>query len=733
MDRIAATPVSPIAGTSWARWMVSRLRAMSLPEMGFRAGRKVRSSLELAGVGLARAPAATGSSGRPWVAALPFDFDTPRYLARADRVLSGRYDVFALEDARIGFPPRWNVDPKTGIETPLTFGNRLNYRDGSVAGDVKYLWEINRHLELVTLAQAWHLSRDERYAQGCRTLLESWFAQCPYPRGLNWSASLEPAVRLVNWSFAWHLLGADDSLLFTGVAGQAFRDRWIASVYQHCHFIAGHPSRYSSANNHLLGEAAGLLVGALTWPLWPQTERWRRQAHAELSAEALRQTFADGVNKEQAMWYHHSVADILLVAGLVARANGFDFAPAYWARLEAMLEFIASVMDSGGHVPAFGDADDGMLVRLTPERRPDVFRSLLATGAVLFGRADLGEKAGALDDKSRWLLGDEADERFRTVVSFGEDRHRANGTSRTERPHSPAVPRAMPHAAFPEGGYFVLGEAFDTPGEVLIVADAGPLGYLAIAAHGHADALSFTLSAGGLPILVDPGTFSYYGEASWRRYFRGTSAHNTVTIDGTDQSSNRGSFLWLEHARATVESFDFPQSFSSPEAFGSSDRPQCLVASHDGYLRLADPVRHRRTWRYQSGSGRLVATRTPIRTRKLVVIDELTCSAVHTAEIHWQFAPECQVRTEGDTLIVERALAERRVRLRLRGPEGAALQVACGQEHPPLGWYSPSFDVKVPAPAAVYTQTILGDTRLTTEIDIEFLSTRARRAGASAA
>src|SRR5581483_9453664 len=146
----------------------------------------------------------------------------------------------ALEDASLGFPPRWNVDPKTGVEAPLDFGFGLDYRDATRVGDIKYLWEINRHLELVTLAQAWHLTADERYSRGARVLIDSWLEASPYPLGVNWCASLEHAIRLVNWSLAWHLLGSDDSVLFRGEQGRIFRGRWLASIHRHCHFIARH-------------------------------------------------------------------------------------------------------------------------------------------------------------------------------------------------------------------------------------------------------------------------------------------------------------------------------------------------------------------------------------------------------------------------------------------------------------------------------------------------------------
>ncbi|MDB6042978.1 MAG: Heparinase family protein [Gammaproteobacteria bacterium] len=669
-----------VTSSRYARlhWTLSRLKAMSPLEMGFRLNRKIQGTVERAGIGLARPAPPVGQCGKPWLARLPRDFAAERYTRAADRILDGFFSIFALHDAQLGFPPRWNADPRTGIEAPLVFGKDLNYRDAALVGDVKYLWEPNRHLELVTLAQAWHLTGDERYAFGCRVLLDSWFRQCPYPMGVNWCVSLEHALRLVNWSFAWWLLGSSESVLFTGAAGQAFRLRWLTCIYQHCHFIDRHWSRHSSANNHLFGEATGLFVGAMTWPLWRESEGWGRRARAELAREGLAQTYEDGVNKEQAIWYHHAVADMMLVAGLVARANACDFSGEYWRRLEAMLEFIASIMDVNGNVPAIGDADEGVLVRFVPEGEPrvlpaggtDVFRSLLATGAVLFARPEFRVKARSFDEKSRWLLGDEA------AASFD-----ALDGSRALLP---------PRRAFSDGGYFVLGDALETSREVRVVADAGPLGYLAIAAHGHADALAFTLSVAGEPILVDPGTFSY-SAMPWRHYFRGTSAHNTVVVDGKDQSEYGGSFLWLEHTKTIVDAFDL-----------SADT-QVLTAHHEGYRRLSDPVRHRRTWSYGTGSSRLTIT------------DELLCAGAHEVAIYWHFASECEVVQRGSQVIAQRAA----VRVTLTCPDGLTTRLAVGNEKPPLGWVSNGFDAKLPTTTAVFTGEIRGAASFRSEIVIE--------------
>ena len=246
-------------------------------------------------------------------------------------------------------------------------------------------------------------------------------------------------------------------------------------------------------------------------------------------------------------------------------------------------------------------------------------------------------------------------------------------------------------ARFPRAGYYILGERFETPAEVRIVADAGALGYLSIAAHGHADALAFTLSVGGRPFLVDSGTFAYHTEQAWRHYFRGTSAHNTVVVDGEDQSLFAGAFLWLQHAEVTVEEF-----MCSPGL-------QMLIARHDGYRRLADPVRHRRSWRYDPAGA------------TLSVCDELLCAGTHTAEIFWHFAPQCQVtyadglvRAESDGTRVEIELAGFLAVTLVRGRDGES----------PLGWVSSGFDLKAPATTAVFAGHIRGDTRLQSRLRI---------------
>lgn len=656
------------------KWKLQRLSAMSGWEVGYRVKQRVQASVEQFGLHSSVPPVpARDRTGAAWVATLPTTFRIEKYRRAADEILDGRFAVFAMPAAALGFPPQWNRDPKTGRQAPLRFGKTLNYRDESVVGDIKYLWEPSRHAQLVTLAQAWHLTREQKYQNGCRTLLESWFDQCPYPSGVHWTSSLEHSIRLVNWSFAWHLLGGDTAPLFEGAAGEAFKQRWLTSVYQHCQFIAGHFSRYSSANNHLLGELMGLFIASLTWPLWKRSSRWKSTAQRGLEREALLQNGEDGVNREQANWYHHEVADMMIVSGLIARANGCDFSAAYWHRLRGMLQYIASIMDVGGHVPNFGDADDAIVARLDPDVA-DVYRSLLATGAVLFESAEFKFKAREIDDKTRWLLGDAASGKFEAI-----------GMANVSLPI---------RKDFPNAGYYILGDRFETNREVRIVADAGPLGYLSIAAHGHADALSFTLSVGGKEILIDPGTYAYHTQRVWRDYFKGTSAHNTVRIDGVDQSVSGGNFLWVRHAQSQAIAIE-----RTPLA----DR---WVASHDGYARLKHPLTHRRELLFEKQHPRLQVT------------DELLGSGEHEVEMFWHFAEQCTVLANGRDVRVSCG----GVLMSMTLPKELRCSVQRAVERPqPGGWISRSFDSKVPTTTLVARGRIDGAARLVTRFNLDFV------------
>ncbi|HEX8988349.1 MAG TPA: alginate lyase family protein [Rhodocyclaceae bacterium] len=660
-------PDAVVSQIAALRWRANRLRCMTTTELAFRIGRALKNEAERVGIGGPGGvpPADLRKGGTTWLQA-PDGVAAAPCLEAADRIVAGRIDVFALRDIDLGSPPRWNRDPKTGIEAPLSFGKRLDYRDPQLVGDIKYLWEPNRHQHLVTLAQAWALSRRERYLDAVRRHLDSWFTACPPGRGPNWASALEPALRLISWSATWQLLGGAEGPLFAGSDGAAFRRRWLDSVYHHQQFVRGHFSLHSSANNHLIGEAAGLFIGTATWPHWARSAEWRSTARAMLEREALLQNAPDGVNREQAVSYHRFVLELLLLPLLAARAAGAPFSARYGRRLEAMLGFLAAIMDVGGNVPGFGDADDAAVLRLSDDCP---YRSLLATGAVLFRRGDLKVKAGVLDDKTRWLLGARAAADFDALPATGHPMRRA----------------------FPDGGYYVLGCEFETPAEIRLVADAGPLGYRSIAAHGHADALSFTLSVGGVPLLVDPGTYAYHTEPLWRAHFRGTGAHNTLRVDGCDQSEPGGNFMWLAKAGAGCN------------VWHATAETDVFEGWHDGYLRLADPVMHVRRIELDK------------RARRIVIEDRLKMRGAHEIELFFHAAEDCRVSDDGGGRF-RLSCGAREATLTLPAAADASTRLHCGSLDPIAGWVSPRFDERRPAVTVHWHACLTGDAVLRTEI-----------------
>jgi hypothetical protein len=183
---------------------------------------------------------------------------------------------------------------------------------------------------------------------------------------------------------------------------------------------------------------------------------------------------------------------------------------------------------------------------------------------------------------------------------------------------SPLVRRKVPGGgtsaskALGESGYVVFRTTVDDL-PVRVVFDVGELGFGSLAAHGHADALSVLLDVNGRPLLRDSGTGSYAGEGG-REEFRGTAAHNTVEVDGTDQAKQRGPHIWGRRYTTKLEAV----SLGSPLEYAR--------ATHEGYRRLPSSALHTR-------SVTLLAP------GLLVVLDRVQGSRPVRASLLWNLRP----------------------------------------------------------------------------------------------
>lgn len=637
-------------------WYINRLLLMSPAELLWRLEQKVFNRFAEARTRIGASETAGEMSLPPWPA--PAAAVPEEYLRAAEEVLAGRFDLFG-RPVHVGFPDVvWHRDPVSGRVAPLQRGDAIDYRDPSLVGSARNIWEINRHFQLVTLAQAWALVREERYRDGARQLLDSWLRSCPCPMGVNWTSALESGIRLINWYIAGRMLGCWEE-------GRELVSGWLDSIHGHCKFIWQRQSRFSSANNHLIGEMAGLYCASSAWPCWRESKRWRIEAKRILEREAGAQTHADGVTREQATGYQMFVLQLLIIAGLVGETHRDPFSPLYWATIGRMMLAIRSMADSGGHLPAWGDSDDGMAFMLSPQARARRLEDL--AGIEL---SSVKRDAAVTDAASAgWLASG----------FFFPDSWRAE-------PHRRA-------RAFPDAGYYVLGERLGAAREVMLVFDAGSLGYLSLAAHGHADCLSFVLSLGGEPVLIDPGTCCYHEDPVWRGYFRGTSAHNTLTVDGRDQSDPGGAFMWLRKARAVVEG----RQIEGPVQF--------VRARHDGFQRLTDPVVHARELKYSAAGARVE------------IIDSISARASHRIERFWHFAPGCIVRPRGLGVVT---IDLPHVQVKLECTDAEKLLPLHGSHAPRGGWASPCFGTRVPTTTLVCRNRIDGSAKLRTSFSWRF-------------
>jgi hypothetical protein len=552
---------------------------------------------------------------------------------------------------------RWNKDYLNDIEAPLEYGRTLDYRDSIKVGDIKYVWEPSRFHHLVELAKAFYLTGKVEYAEEVVVQVDSWIEQCPYPMGVHWSSSLESAIRMINWCFAVQFILAADKTFF--IQREKFWRKWLSVIHQHLTFIRHNFSAYSSANNHLIGEASGLFFGSLCFD-FVESKQWTQLSKNILEREALKQNHPDGVNKEQAISYQAFVFDFLTLSALLGEKNGYKFSREYWQRLEKMADFVGAVIEEDGTVPQFGDEDDGRVVILSHEKKSTDFQSLLSTGAALFDRVDFMLKSSNFDEKSFWILGPMGVERY-------------NDASRV----------ASEKISFNEGGYHIIKQK-----DSRFIFDCGPLGYLSIAAHGHADALSFVMNYKGKKIFVDRGTYTYHTDKAWRDYFRGTAAHNTLRIDGQDQSLIGGNFMWLKKANSRLVSINHSS----------------VHGLHSGYRRLKDPVVHERAIRYDETE------------RQYEIHDKIQAKASHQIEQFFHLDPACDVEVRDGVYSIKRDGAV--VTLRM-DPKISNVKIYRGSITPVAGWQSPRYALKSPAVTICATFQTQGVTEFVTIIQLD--------------
>lgn len=626
-------------------WFYRRLRSMTPAEVLFRAGQYVQKKKDRRRVGwqpavrLAQLPCPL----------LPFDpAGTPAVN------FSPEQPVFR-HTININEPVDWHLDVSSGLRFPTTYAKDIDVRSGR-CGSAKYAWEINRLLFGPQLAVQYRQTGDAPYLNRFVDLTRSWIRENLYLTGVNWYSNIEVNIRLINWFVAWNILDAS-ALAEQDADFRAFvENEWVPSIYQHCVFSHANPSRHSSANNHLIAEYSGLYVAARFWD-FPESAGWRAEAKAGLEREIQAQHGPNGINREEAAEYIQFITDFFLIPLVVGERAGDSFSADYAGTLKRVLHYVANMLDCRGNFPRYGDEDDGRVLLLDDAHPFNNFQSLLASGAVLFNEPLFKQRSNGFDLKNYVLFGDAGRRAFDTLLTT---HHRLGSVF------------------YPEEGHYIFRKQ-DAPGlaseprEIYVHADAAPLGYLSIAAHGHADALSFLMQVDGCAFLADTGTYSYQTDPLWRNYFVGTRAHNTVCIDGQNQAFQGGALLWLDHYVATVLDAK------------TGSLTDALTATHNGYARLR--CRHTRRFRFDKADDQLL-------------IDDVVANEgrqPRLVEVLFHLGPAVRVEhLSRNTFVLTHPGTDRRVCLSVA--LNLKTELVSGRTEPtPLGWCSEGFYRKQPS------------------------------------
>jgi hypothetical protein len=546
-------------------WYWRRLRAMTPAEMAARARVKIRHRADRNGPpDFSKLPADTTAFPK-----LPNAIHAPAEVRDALQrdtkdILAGRWKFFGHLPLQVDRPPKWQFDYLVGYDFQSgKSAFELDHRAQPNGGDIKIIWEPSRWSQLVRLAMAAYVLRDPIAGITCVDWLKDWEKNNPPYTGLNWTSPLETGMRLIQFTWIDALLTAAD-LEKTRLA-----ELRKTLLPHHFWYTARYLSFGSSANNHLMGELAGLAVALARFPGLASLRPDMQELHRAYEREILLQFAEDGGNREQALGYHLFSWELAFHAELAFTSSGHSIAPTVSERLRKAAHFYASVKMSNDPWE-YGDSDNAAVVPFETEssKHADEFR--------------------------RWF---------------------------NDAPSSPSLNFWLPgfDSGPPKSGWSIFHEsgyaAFHHP---LWQArlDASELGFLATAAHGHLDALHFSLWKNDAPIIIDPGTGAYYADKKLREHLASWQAHNGPHLSCQPNFPKRyGTFLWGKpHAKPVLTS--------------TAEATSAEIELHGCMLR--------RHVRFDGQSWE-------IRDETKLLTGEANPAALGDVRVHWHFAPQTRL------------------------------------------------------------------------------------------
>lgn len=405
---------------------------------------------------------------------------------------------------------KWNAGFQTENSWPEEpFSQTINISQRVDIGDIRTNWELNRHYQFAALAKSYYCTKEKQYLTELKNLFDDWNVHNLFLHGVEWTSAMELAIRVNSWVYMFCFLkkaGCDDKLL----------EKIEHGILVMTNYIIKHRSRFSSANNHLIVEMyAVALVGIVTDYI-----PWKDRALKILTEELPKQNYTDGINKEMSLHYQGFVMEAYGLLWIIMIKNNIKIPMIWKSYLTNMTEFVADSSDDFGNTIEFGDDDEGKILDLNGWN-DNYFQYIL-------------NFMGCILDKK--YTDSEWHENLYWIVP-----------EKLKAEKKKYIPELV---CCRKGGGYTFLRSKDR--RILIGIDHAALGFGSIAAHGHADALSFQMYVESQPVFVDPGTYLYHCGIEIRNAFRKTENHNTVIIDGKDQSEMLGAFLWGKRAECKL-------------------------------------------------------------------------------------------------------------------------------------------------------------------------------------
>lgn len=548
--------------------------------------------------------------------------------AAADALLDGRWSYFSGELRRVGFPPDWFCDPLSG----RTADSAVHWsRDAGGPADIKMVWEPSRFAAAFLLARAYAVRPDERYAEGFWTLVEDWMAKNPPMHGPNWGCGQEATFRVMGWCFGLAAFAGAAATTPARVAALAAAIAWHGERIE-----ANIAYARSQKNNHAISEAIGLWMIGLLFPEFSAAERWVELGRHDLEAEVARQIYPDGSYVQHSTNYHRVMLQDLTWAIRLGEVNGRRLSAALYERAAAATQWLFNMTDAdSGGAPLTGHNDGALILPLSDADFSDYRPAIQAASWIVLGTKPF--ENGVWDEPLAWLAGSGA------IAAAAQSRC------------------ASPLVA-PDGGYYTL---------------RGPESWalLRCAAYAdrpaHADQLHLDLWWRGHNVAGDAGTWRYTAEDGRHNPLATTAVHNTVTVDGRDQMTAAGRFLWIDWATGTV---------ARRECVSGMD---VIDARHDGYR--AAGVTHRRA----------VVRRGDV----WVLVDDILGSGTHEARLHW-LCPDVPVERDGQAALFTYPSGRFAI---ARAADSGPWDIVRASPEGVRGWRSPIYAAREPAISLVAT------------------------------